>query len=113
MNTLRVTIDSVEIDEDNVESFEKQNVVSASFSDRLVYTVTLGSGGLIYDVPFGNIKKASVLRISSDKALEVYINDNSLSNVYELITKADVSKCQLKNNSGSDAEIMIEIYKGE
>ena len=114
--TLRLVIAQKEIDDDENESNLVDYTISESFSDRKATTFKLPSANIWYNVEFDQIDNstgATLMRIDSSDNLTVKLNQSSteMENVEDVIWKGKITDIKLKNNSGNQATITVELFE--
>lgn len=111
-NTLRIDCEQVDIDSDNNETNSESYTISYDFTVRRVKTFSLATGSIWRDISFEDLASIGYLKISSDQDLDLRLNGTTtaLTSLRDLVFKGLCTQIQLRNNSGSTANITLEMY---
>lgn len=111
-NLLRFQITQKEFDDASTLIDSSDYVLSGSYTDSMKQTFTLQSGNVWKSIAFGQITNSTGVKIITDSDITIKLNGGSdeIAVTSSFILLGDITSLNLKNNSGSSANIQVEIY---
>lgn len=112
-NNLRYIVEKKKIDADDNISQLLEFSFDESFIDQMLATFTQATGGGYTAVTFQGITTATLMRIQSDKSINIKINGGSEIFVVntDLIWTGSFTALSIENASGSSSLITVELYE--
>lgn len=110
--TIRFDINGQEIDPNQNTLDEQEFTSSATYDASSLGTILSSSGSTYNSIPFGGVAVSSMIRITSDYAINIRLDGGTqiLQEVKDLLINGTFVQCDFQNNSGYDATIEYQVY---
>ena len=116
-NKLRFAVTETDIDANDNESDSREYAFETSFTKRQKCTLVLSSGSVwetltFLSTQFNSSTPATAIKINTDQSIKVKINSSTTEYVVNknLIWEGSFTGIDLQNESGLDANVIVEIY---
>lgn len=111
-NTVKFTVTQKEIDEDQNVVVSETFIVNASYTNYSKGLLSVPSVNMYRAISFGNVTTSTCIRLTCDQQVTIKLNGGSEEIIIDsdFISTVEATALSIKNDSGYDANIVIQIY---